>query len=42
MNNTKTASPKNLDEPISIRPLTQDELNFYRENGYVILIAIFL
>ena len=41
MNNTKTALPKKLDEPISIRPLTKDELNFYRENGYVIVRQLF-
>lgn len=39
--NTKTESSQNLDEPISIRPLTENELNFYRENGYVIIRQFF-
>lgn len=34
-------STKTLTPPSSIRPLTQDELNFYSENGYVIVRELF-
>ncbi|MFK8186313.1 MAG: phytanoyl-CoA dioxygenase family protein [Phormidesmis sp.] len=34
-------SQATLSRPSSTRPLTQDELNFYRENGYVIVRGVF-